>query len=144
MTEAEAEIVIKAKECPFCGGLVDTTNWLGHGKEGKDIRGPECEQCGATAPDMETWNSRLLAIPPHALGTMTPLQAFEHHIHNPNLFRTLARRLSEFATYIKVSCRESQTPIEEGSIGPDCALATLLLIAMADIAEEQKEDEDDA
>ena len=131
---------IKAKECPFCGGPVDPTGWMGK----DDLRGPECEQCGATAPDMETWNSRLLAIPPHALGTMTSLQAFEHHIHNPNLFRTLARRLSEFATYIKVSYRESQTPIEEGSIGPDCALATLLLIAMADIAEENKdEDESD-
>ena len=133
----------KPKECPFCGGTVDPTGWMGEG----DLRGPECEGCGATAPDMETWNSRLIAIPPHRLGTMPPEQAFEYYILNPNLFRTLARRLSEFATYIKVSCRESQAPIEEGTIGPDCALATLLLTAMADIAEEGKEDledEDDA
>lgn len=125
-----------AKECPFCGGPVDPTGWMGK----DDLRGPECEGCGATAPDMETWNSRLFAIPPHVLGTMLPIQAFEHYINNPNLFRTLARRLSEFATYIKVSCRESQTPTEEGGIGPDCALAVLLLTAMADIAEEGKDD----
>ena len=128
-----------AKECPFCGGPVDPTGWKGQ----DDLRGPECEQCGATAPDMETWNSRLLAIPPHALSTMPPEQAFQHYIHNPNLFRTLARRLSEYAIYVKVSSSYVDAPVEEGTIGPDGALAVLLLIAMADIAEEGKDDLED-
>lgn len=40
--------------CPFCGGGVDPSGWL----DGNGNRGPECEMCGATAPDMETWNKR--------------------------------------------------------------------------------------
>lgn len=42
-------------ECPFCGGTVDPQGWLrGDGK-----RGPECNDCGATAPSMEAWNKRV-------------------------------------------------------------------------------------
>lgn len=42
------------KPCPFCGGKVDPTGWLtGYGETG-----PECEECGATAPTLEIWNNR--------------------------------------------------------------------------------------
>jgi hypothetical protein len=40
-------------DCPFCGGKVDPEGWASSEK-----RGPECVECGATAPDMETWNRR--------------------------------------------------------------------------------------
>lgn len=40
--------------CPHCGGPADPAGWINF--EGK--RGPECEDCGATAPDLETWNKR--------------------------------------------------------------------------------------
>lgn len=53
------------KPCPFCGGAVDPEGWLGTKPNpdapcatGEEYRGPECEDCGATAPDMETWNRR--------------------------------------------------------------------------------------
>lgn len=43
------------KPCPFCGAAVDQRGWLaGDGK-----RGPECEGCGSTAPDLKTWNTRV-------------------------------------------------------------------------------------
>jgi tRNA(Ile2) C34 agmatinyltransferase TiaS len=40
--------------CPLCGGNVDPKGWL----DGQGNRGPECEDCGATARSMEIWNSR--------------------------------------------------------------------------------------
>lgn len=40
--------------CPFCGGAVDPTGWL----RGDGLRGPECEDCGATARSIEAWESR--------------------------------------------------------------------------------------
>lgn len=45
--------------CPFCGGEVDPRGWLG----GDGVRGPECEECGATAQSMEDWNKRAAAEP---------------------------------------------------------------------------------
>lgn len=43
-----------ALPCPFCGGEVDPEGWLG----GDGRRGPECNDCGATADSMEAWNRR--------------------------------------------------------------------------------------
>jgi hypothetical protein len=42
------------KPCPFCGGAVDPRGWL----NGQGDRGPECEECGATAASIEQWNTR--------------------------------------------------------------------------------------
>ena len=49
-----AKMKDKNKECPFCGDKVDPEGWL----SADDKRGPECEGCGATTPDMDTWNTR--------------------------------------------------------------------------------------
>ncbi len=68
--------------------------------------------------------------------SMTPEQAFEHHVANPNLFRALATRLEEYSIYTKVA----GFPMEEGSIGPDCARAALLFTALADVVEESCKD----
>lgn len=38
--------------CPFCGGQVDPEGWL----RGDGMRGPECDSCGATAPNLALWN----------------------------------------------------------------------------------------
>lgn len=49
--------------CPFCGGPVDEDGWLAESGE----RGPECEDCGATACSIEDWNSRYSpSVPPDA------------------------------------------------------------------------------
>jgi hypothetical protein len=42
-------------DCPFCGGEVDPEGWL----SGNGERGPECETCGATAPSLKRWNTRV-------------------------------------------------------------------------------------
>lgn len=44
----------EALPCPFCGGQVDPDGWL----DGNGKRGPECDECGATAESMDVWNSR--------------------------------------------------------------------------------------
>lgn len=44
--------------CPFCGGKCDPEGWEGTGIAGEYLRGPECEQCGATADTVEGWNHR--------------------------------------------------------------------------------------
>lgn len=48
--------------CPFCGGEVDPEGWLSSEEDpetGNALRrGPECMKCGATAPDIVTWNQR--------------------------------------------------------------------------------------
>ncbi len=41
--------------CPFCGGRVDPVGWL----RNDGVRGPECDDCGATAPSLEAWNRRV-------------------------------------------------------------------------------------
>lgn len=41
--------------CPFCDGDVDPEGWLGI----DGIRGPECEDCGATTPTIKVWNRRV-------------------------------------------------------------------------------------
>lgn len=48
--------------CPFCGGNADPTGWLCN--DGR--RGPECEDCGATAESTEAWNSRATPAQPAA------------------------------------------------------------------------------
>ena len=68
-----------------------------------------------------------------------PRQLFEHYTTNPNLFRTLAQRLSEFAIYVKVSNQMAEAPADEG-IGPDIARAALLLTMLAYVVEETKDD----
>jgi hypothetical protein len=51
-----------AKPCPFCGGKVDPEGWAQESgfpdPPGVIERGPECEDCGATARTMEAWNRR--------------------------------------------------------------------------------------
>lgn len=42
-------------DCPFCGCKVDPEGWL----RGDGARGPECVGCGATAPSLQMWNSRV-------------------------------------------------------------------------------------
>lgn len=53
-TPTEAELL----PCPFCEGKCDPRGWL----DGSGKRGPECMDCGATAPFVEDWNRR--ASPP--------------------------------------------------------------------------------
>ena len=122
-----------AKPCPFCGGKVDPTGWL----RNDGVRGPECD-CGATAVSMQAWDNRVDVVTPAEVTTSSvppPEQAFEHHVANPNLFRTLAERLNDFAIYCKVAGYE----MEEGDIGPDCARAAVLFTALADVVEESRE-----
>ncbi|MFU2892045.1 hypothetical protein ACM7N3_11785 [Pseudomonas aeruginosa] len=45
---------VEPAPCPFCGGEVDPTGWL----RGDGPRGPECNDCGATARSMEAWQTR--------------------------------------------------------------------------------------
>lgn len=45
---------VEPAPCPFCGGEVDPTGWL----RGDGTRGPECNDCGATARSMEAWQAR--------------------------------------------------------------------------------------
>ena len=92
-----------------------------------------------TAPTIEIWNQRLAPGPPIPIATMSPEQVFDYYTINPNLFRSLARRLSEYSVYIKVGSALVDAPTEEGTIGPDCALTAILLIAMANVVEESKE-----
>ncbi|MCI0268628.1 Lar family restriction alleviation protein [Cronobacter sakazakii] len=42
--------------CPFCGGACDPAGWLS-----EQTSGPECENCGATAENIEAWNRRTAA-----------------------------------------------------------------------------------
>ncbi|ELQ6225967.1 hypothetical protein R2308_002956 [Cronobacter turicensis] len=43
--------------CPFCGGACDPAGWLI-----EQTSGPECENCGATAENIEAWNRRTAAL----------------------------------------------------------------------------------
>ncbi|EOM2937117.1 hypothetical protein [Cronobacter malonaticus] len=45
--------------CPFCGGACDPAGWLS-----EQTSGPECENCGATAENIEAWNRRTAAPAP--------------------------------------------------------------------------------
>jgi hypothetical protein len=61
-----------ALPCPFCGGKCDPDGWLGGG----GLRGPECENCGATADSLAGWNRRASLAPVSAQpdeGTMLHL-----------------------------------------------------------------------
>ena len=133
------------KPCPFCGGTVDPKGWLSDG----GLCGPECEGCGCTACSVEEWQKRVepeiiyeadvLAV--SALRA-NPRDMLEFYAHSPNLFRTLAQRLAEFSIYMKVSLRMvPEAPIEEESIGPDVARASVLLTGMAEVIEEGPDDE---
>lgn len=51
--------------CPFCGGAVDPTGWLSEDIYGSQCRGPECDGCGVTAPNIEIWNSRTTVKEPN-------------------------------------------------------------------------------
>jgi hypothetical protein len=53
----------EALPCPFCGGACDPEGWLGTGIGGTSVRGPECEQCGATTDTIEDWNRRASLAP---------------------------------------------------------------------------------
>ena len=44
--------------CPFCGGACDPEGWYGGDIGNGPQRGPECEDCGATAQSLEVWNRR--------------------------------------------------------------------------------------
>ncbi len=45
--------------CPFCGGKANPDGWRANG----GASGPACDQCGATAWSVYTWNSRV-PLPP--------------------------------------------------------------------------------
>lgn len=45
--------------CPFCGGACDPAGW-----QSEQTSGPECENCGATAENIEAWNRRTAAPAP--------------------------------------------------------------------------------
>lgn len=45
--------------CPFCGCDADPKGWL----RGDGVRGPECDNCGATAASLEAWNKRTTPQP---------------------------------------------------------------------------------
>jgi len=46
--------------CPFCGGRCDPEGWGGCDEPGQPMKhGPACDDCGATAEDLETWNTRV-------------------------------------------------------------------------------------
>lgn len=51
--------------CPFCGGTADPEGWLSAEEDpvtGDALRrGPECNDCGATADSAEAWNKRPFA-----------------------------------------------------------------------------------
>lgn len=51
--------------CPFCGGTADPEGWLSAEEDpvtGNALRrGPECNDCGATARSVEMWNKRPFA-----------------------------------------------------------------------------------
>lgn len=49
--EPDAELL----SCPFCGGKALPDGWRAHG----GASGPSCDQCGATAWSVYTWNSRI-------------------------------------------------------------------------------------
>ena len=40
--------------CPFCGGEADPVGWIAN----NGIAGPACDDCGATAENIEAWNRR--------------------------------------------------------------------------------------
>ena len=50
---------IRLKPCPFCGGIVDPEGWLRNGR----VRGPECNDCGATAVSVSAWQERAQPAP---------------------------------------------------------------------------------
>lgn len=52
--------------CPFCGGTCDPAGWLS-----EQTSGPECDNCGATAENIEAWNRR--TAPPAPVVPMQPL-----------------------------------------------------------------------
>lgn len=60
------------KPCPFCGGAVDPTGWMMKDEHGVITHGPECEHCGATAPNMLAWNTRIIEL----ISTMNKLEQF--------------------------------------------------------------------
>jgi len=50
--------------CAHCGGIADPKGWL----RNDGIAGPECEECGVTAPDKATWNRRSHLAPRAVMG----------------------------------------------------------------------------
>lgn len=82
------------KACPFCGGKCDPEGWLGTmpdphliGGVGAERRGPECEDCGATAESVEAWNRRSLAEPKGVSDEMVEaaLSAPVRHANGPTV-----------------------------------------------------------
>ncbi len=55
--------------CPFCGGSVNPDGWL----RNDGVRGPECNECGTTAPSLKVWNEQTL------LGQLTD-ERMEHNL----------------------------------------------------------------
>jgi len=55
-TTKQAELLL----CRNCGGQCDPTGWMcGDGRQG-----PECEGCGITTPDVESWNKLMAQSAP--------------------------------------------------------------------------------
>jgi hypothetical protein len=49
MSHAEYGGIVKLLPCPFCGGRADPFSPLG----------PECTDCGGSAPDLSAWQARV-------------------------------------------------------------------------------------
>lgn len=69
--------------CPFCGGECDPEGWLGE-RDGHPYRGPECNDCGATAESVEAWNRRTAiaaqGVPDGYIGSAYCFNAHEHTV----------------------------------------------------------------
>ncbi|AGR46356.1 hypothetical protein [Pseudomonas aeruginosa] len=84
---------VEPAPCPFCGGEVDPTGWL----RGDGTRGPECNDCGATARSMEAWQTRTAMTQPEGspvIGCLCGMPMTEGH-HSP----AGCSSLEEFATH---------------------------------------------
>lgn len=72
--------------CPFCGGTVDPTGWMGNDSRGNRIQGPECNDCGATAPSLEVWNKRHAHEPRARLDADVSQDEAWRRLHPPSCY----------------------------------------------------------
>lgn len=113
-----ADAAMEIVRCPFCKNTeVDAEGWL----DGNGKRGPECLECGATAPDVETWN-RSAAPPAPATATDAKFRATVKNLIEGQLSRTLSvelkRRFLEqfYAEAYGDAAISAQAAAEEGKL----------------------------
>ncbi|HBO9988613.1 TPA: hypothetical protein L5G17_005223 [Pseudomonas aeruginosa] len=95
---------VEPAPCPFCGGEVDPTGWL----RGDGTRGPECNDCGATARSMEAWQTRAALAQPEGapvIGCLCGMPMTEGH-HSPDG----CCNLEEFAPQEQAEQAEAERP----------------------------------